>query len=82
MLPFANLSKDPDQDYLADGMVDEDFTGLGRIRWLQVNSSFALNGKSNYLEGAGRALGVAICSTAVSSAQANVYASPPNLSML
>jgi len=61
VLPFSNLSKDPDQDYLADGMVDEIITGLGRIRWLQVigrNSSFAFKGKAIDLKSAGQALGV------------------------
>jgi TolB-like protein len=61
VLPFSNLSKDPEQDYLADGMVDEIITGLGRIRWLQVigrNSSFAFKGKAIELKSAGQALGV------------------------
>ena len=43
VLPFANLSGDPEQEYFADGMVDEIITALSRIRWLFViadNSSF------------------------------------------
>jgi TolB-like protein len=43
VLPFANMSGDPEQDYFADGMVDEITTGLSRIKWLSVvsrNSSF------------------------------------------
>src|SRR5690606_30531156 len=43
VLPFANMSGDPDQEYFADGMVEEITTGLARIRWLTViarNSSF------------------------------------------
>src|SRR5271167_2415353 len=43
VLPFANLSGDPEQEYFADGMVEEIITALSRIRWLFViarNSSF------------------------------------------
>jgi adenylate cyclase len=36
VLPFANLSGDPEQEYFADGMVEEIITGLSRIRWLFV----------------------------------------------
>ena len=48
VLPFANLSGDPDQEYFADGMVEEIITALSRIRWLFViarNSSFTYKGK-------------------------------------
>jgi TolB-like protein len=34
VLPFANLSGDPEQEYFADGMVEEIITALSRIRWL------------------------------------------------
>jgi len=34
VLPFANLSGDPEQEYFADGMVEEMITALSRIRWL------------------------------------------------
>jgi TolB-like protein/cytochrome c-type biogenesis protein CcmH/NrfG len=43
VLPFTNMSGDPEQEYFADGMVDEIITGLSRIKWLLVisrNSSF------------------------------------------
>jgi len=43
VLPFANMSGDAEQEYFADGMVDEIITGLSRIKWLSVvsrNSSF------------------------------------------
>jgi TolB-like protein len=43
VLPFQNMSGDPEQEYFADGMVDEIITGLSRIKWLLVtsrNSSF------------------------------------------
>ena len=36
VLPFDNLSVDPDQDYFANGMVDDIITGLARIKWLFV----------------------------------------------
>jgi TolB-like protein len=61
VLPFANMSGDPDQDYFADGMVEEIITGLARIRWLTViarNSTFAYKGKSPDVRNVGRELGV------------------------
>ncbi|RWL19823.1 MAG: transcriptional regulator, partial [Mesorhizobium sp.] len=44
VLPFSNLSGDPQQEYFADGMVDDIITGLARIKWLFViarNSTFS-----------------------------------------
>ncbi|HWZ69520.1 MAG TPA: adenylate/guanylate cyclase domain-containing protein, partial [Stellaceae bacterium] len=61
VLPFANMSGDPEQEYFADGMVEEIITALSRIRWLFViarNSSFAYKGKSPDLRQVGRELGV------------------------
>ena len=61
VLPFQNLSNDPDQEYFADGMVDDIITGLSRIRWLFViarNSSFAYKGKTLGVTQVGRELGV------------------------
>ena len=49
VLPFQNLSGDPDQEYFADGMVEEIITALSRIRWLFViarNSSFTYKGRA------------------------------------
>jgi adenylate cyclase len=49
VLPFANMSGDPEQEYFADGMVEEIITALSRIRWLFViarNSSFTYRGRS------------------------------------
>ncbi len=43
VLPFANMSGDPEQEYFVDGMVEAIITALSRIRWLFViarNSSF------------------------------------------
>jgi len=61
VLPFQNMSGDAEQDYFADGMVEDIITGLARIKWLFViarNSSFAYKGKSVDVKQAGRELGV------------------------
>src|SRR5437660_2432521 len=61
VLSFQNMSGDPDQEYFADGMVEEIITALSRIRWLFViarNSSFAYKGTSADLRQVGRELGV------------------------
>ena len=61
VLPFANLSGDPAQDYFADGMVDDIITGLARIKGLFViarNSTFAYKGRAVDVRQVGRELGV------------------------
>lgn len=61
VLPFINLSGDPEQDYFADGMVEDIITALSHIRWLFViarNSSFAYRGRAENVTEVGRALGV------------------------
>jgi adenylate cyclase len=61
VLPFQNMSGDPDQEYLADGMVEEIITALSRIRWLFViarNSSFTYKGQPVDVKRIGRELGV------------------------
>ena len=61
VLPFANLSGDPEQEYFADGMVEEIITALSRIRWLFViarNSSFIYKGQAIDVQQVGRELGV------------------------
>ncbi len=61
VLPFTNLSGDPEQDYFADGMVEEIITALSRLRWLSViasNSSFAYKGRAVDVKQVGRALAV------------------------
>src|SRR5262249_38377297 len=61
VLPFANMSGDPEQEYFADGMVEEIVTALSRIRWLFViarNSSFIYKGQAVDVKQVGRELGV------------------------
>ncbi len=61
VLPFQNLSGDPEQDYFADGMAEEIVTALSRIRWLFViarNSSFTYKGQAVDVKRAARELGV------------------------
>jgi adenylate cyclase len=61
VLPFANLSGDPEQQYFADGMVEEIITALSRIRWLFViarNSTFTYKSQAVDVKQVGRDLGV------------------------
>jgi TolB-like protein len=61
VLPFENMSGDPEQDYFADGMVEDIITGLSRIKWLFViarNSTFVYKGKAIDVKHAGRESGV------------------------
>ncbi len=61
VLPFANMSGDPEQEYFADGMVEEIITALSRMRWLFViarNSSFTYKGRAVDVKQVGRELGV------------------------
>jgi adenylate cyclase len=61
VLPFANMSGDPEQEYFVDGMVEEIITALSRIRWLFViarNSSFTYKGQVVDVKQVGRELGV------------------------
>jgi TolB-like protein/class 3 adenylate cyclase len=61
VLPFQNMSGDPEQEYFADGMVEEITTALSRIRWLFViarNSSFTYKGHTVDVKRIGRELGV------------------------
>jgi adenylate cyclase len=61
VLPFQNISRDPDQEYFADGVVEDITATLSRAGWLFViarNSSFAYKGKSPDLRQVGRELGV------------------------
>jgi TolB-like protein len=61
VLPFQNLSDDPQQEYFADGMVEEITTSLSRVGWLFViarNSSFIYKGQPIDVRRVGRELGV------------------------
>jgi TolB-like protein/DNA-binding SARP family transcriptional activator len=61
VLPFANMSGDPEQEYFADGMVDDTLTALSRVRWLFViarQSSFIYKIRSADVQQIGRELGV------------------------
>jgi TolB-like protein len=61
VLPFANMSGDPEQEYFADGMVEEIITALSRIRWLFVIariSTFTYKGQAVDVKQVGRELGV------------------------
>jgi adenylate cyclase len=61
VLPFANMSGDPEQEYFVDGMVEEIITALSRIRWLFViarNSTFTYKGRAVDVKEVGRELGV------------------------
>ena len=61
VLPFQNMSGDPDQEYFADGIVEEITTALSRIRWFFViarNSTFTYKGRAVDVKHVGRELGV------------------------
>jgi TolB-like protein len=61
VLPFQNMSGDPEQEYFVDGMVEEIITALSRIRWLFViarNSTFSFKGQAIDVRQVGRELGV------------------------
>ncbi len=61
VLPFANMSGDPEQEYFADGISEDIITGLSKLRWLFViarNSSFTYKGKAVDVKRISRELGV------------------------
>ncbi|MGO4366281.1 winged helix-turn-helix domain-containing tetratricopeptide repeat protein [Pseudomonas sp. PAB10] len=61
VLPFQNLSGDPEQEYFADGIVEDIIAALSRIRWLFViarNSSFTYKGRTVDAKGISQELGV------------------------
>src|SRR5262245_49957524 len=61
VLPFQNISGDPEQEYFADGMVEEIITALSRFKWLFIiarNSSYTFKGKAVDIKEVGRRLGV------------------------
>jgi TolB-like protein/class 3 adenylate cyclase len=61
VLPFANMSGDPEQEYFADGISEDIITGLSKLRWFFViarNSSFTYKGKAVDIKRVARELGV------------------------
>jgi TolB-like protein len=61
VLPFQNISGDPEQEYFVDGTVEEIIAALSRIRWFVViarNSSFTYKGQAIDVKRVGRELGV------------------------
>ncbi|AXI56859.1 hypothetical protein SuNHUV7_20060 (plasmid) [Pseudoseohaeicola sp. NH-UV-7] len=61
VLPFDNMSGDPEQEFFADGITEDIITELSRFRWLMVvarNSSFTFKGQSTDIREVGRTLGV------------------------
>jgi adenylate cyclase len=61
VLPFVNMSGDPEQEYFADGISEDIITGLSKLRWFFViarNSSFAYKGKAIDVKRTARELGV------------------------
>ena len=61
VLPFANMSGDPEQEYFADGISEDIITGLSKLRWFFIiarNSSFAYKGKAVDVKRTARELGV------------------------
>lgn len=61
VLPFDNMSGDPEQEFFADGITEDIITELSRFRWLMVmarNSSFTFKGQSTDIREVGRVLGV------------------------
>ena len=61
VLPFANMSGDPEQEYFADGISEDIITGLSKLHWFFViarNSSFVYKGKAVDVKRVARELGV------------------------
>ncbi len=61
VLPFVNMSRDPDQEYFVDGIAEDIITGLSALRWLFViarNSSFTYKGRAVDVKDVARDLGV------------------------
>src|SRR5258708_18353442 len=61
ILTLTNLSSDPEQDYVADGIVDDIITALTRMRWLFIiarNSSFTYKGRAVDVKQVSRELGI------------------------
>ena len=84
VLPFQNLSGDPEQEYFADGIVEDIITALSRFRWLFViarNSSFTYKGRAVDVKQVSRDLGVRSSLKAAYARQASASASRRSSSM-
>lgn len=85
VLPFQNMSGDPEQEYLADGIVEDIITALSRFRSLFViarNSSFTYKGEAIDVRKVGRELGIRYVLEGSVRKAANRYASQANSSRL
>ncbi len=81
VLPFQNMSGDADQDYFADGMVDEITTALSRFKSLFViarNSSFTYKGRPSTSNRSGASSVFATCSKAACAGRPEEFALPAN----
>ena len=61
VLPFTNMSGDPEQEYFADGITEDIIAALSHVKWFSViarNSSFVYKGKAVDIRQVGRELGV------------------------
>lgn len=83
VLPFQNMSGDAEQEYFADGMVEDIITGLSRIKWLFViarNSSFVYKGKAVDIRQVGANSACAMCWKGACARRAIGCASAPSSS--
>ena len=83
VLPFTNMSGDPEQEYFSDGISEDIITDLSKIAGLMVisrNSSFTYKGRSVDVRTIGRELACGRCSKAPSAAPASACGSPRSLS--
>ena len=81
VLPFDNMSGDPDQEYFADGISEDIITGLSRIRWLFViarNSTFIYKGRAVDVRQVAASSAFAMCSKAACAGPASGCASAPS----
>ena len=81
VLPFQNLSGHPEQEYFADGMVEEITTAIARLPWLFViarNSAFTYKGKPVDVKRSRSSSACATCSKAACAKPATGCASPGN----
>ena len=81
VLPFQNMTGDPEQEYFVDGMVEEITTAISRLPWLFViarNSSFTYKGKAVDVKQVARELGCATCSRYRCARPATECVSPVN----